>query len=35
MKFTCSQNSFLEVILTVQKAVSARTNMPILEGILI
>ena len=35
MKFTCSQNNFLEVILTVQKAVSTRTSMPILEGILI
>jgi DNA polymerase-3 subunit beta len=35
MKFTCSQNTFLEIILTVQKAVSTRTSMPILEGILI
>jgi DNA polymerase-3 subunit beta len=35
MKFTCPQNKFLEVIQTVQKAVSGRTSMPILEGILI
>jgi DNA polymerase-3 subunit beta len=35
MKFTCMQNNFLEVILTVQKAVSARSSTPILEGILI
>lgn len=35
MKFTCMQNNFLNVILTVQKAVSTRTNTPILEGILL
>lgn len=35
MKFTCSQNKFMEVVSTVQKAVSGRTSMPILEGILI
>jgi DNA polymerase-3 subunit beta len=35
MKFTCSQNKFMDVVSTVQKAVSGRTNMPILEGILI
>lgn len=35
MKFTCEQNKFLEVILTVQKAISGRTTMPIIEGILI
>ncbi|HCS72958.1 MAG TPA: DNA polymerase III subunit beta [Clostridiales bacterium] len=35
MKFTCSQKNFLEIILTVQKAVSTRSSMPILEGILI
>ena len=35
MKFTCSQNNFLEVILTVQKAVSSRSSTPLLEGILI
>lgn len=34
MKFTCSQNKFLEVIQTVQKAVPARSSTPILEGIL-
>lgn len=35
MNFTCDQKKFLEVILTVQKAVSGRTSKPILEGILI
>lgn len=35
MKFKCMQKNFLEVILTVQKAVSARSSTPILEGILI
>ena len=35
MKFTCSQKKFLESILTVQSAVSTRSNIPALEGILI
>ena len=35
MKFTCMQKKFLEAILTVQNAVSGRSSMPILEGILI
>ncbi len=35
MKFTCSQKNFLEAILTVQRAVSARSSSPLLEGILI
>ncbi len=35
MKFICSQKKFLESILTVQKAVSSKTTLPILEGIYI
>jgi len=35
MKFTCKRDSLLETINIVQKAVSAKTTMPILEGILI
>lgn len=35
MKFTSSKNSLLEGILTVQKAVTGKTTLPILEGILI
>ncbi len=35
MKFTCSQNNFLEAVLTVQKAVSARSSTLLLEGILL
>ena len=35
MKFNCSQKKFLEAVLTVQNAVSGRSSMPILEGILI
>ena len=33
MKFLCSQKKFLEGVLTVQKAVSSKTTLPILEGI--
>jgi DNA polymerase-3 subunit beta len=35
MKFTCKRDSLVEGINTVQKAVPAKTTMPILEGILI
>jgi len=35
MKFTCSQAAFLKAINTVAKAVSVRTTIPILKGILI
>ena len=35
MKFSCDKNSLNEVVSTVQKAVSARSNVPVLEGILI
>lgn len=35
MKFVCSRNDLLEGISTVQKAVTGKTTLPILEGILI
>lgn len=35
MKFVCSRDMFINSINTVQKAVSPRTTLPILEGILI
>jgi DNA polymerase-3 subunit beta len=35
MKFVCSQEKFLDAVTTVQKAVSTRSTIPILEGILI
>jgi DNA polymerase III sliding clamp (beta) subunit (PCNA family) len=34
MRFTCSRDQLLEGVLTVQKAISNRTTLPILEGIL-
>ncbi len=35
MKFSCYQNDLIEGIITVQKAVSSKTNMDILKGILL
>ncbi|HOB20569.1 MAG TPA: DNA polymerase III subunit beta [Candidatus Atribacteria bacterium] len=35
MKIKCNQNIFLSSVLTVQKAASARTTLPVLEGILV
>jgi DNA polymerase-3 subunit beta len=35
MRFTCSQKKLMESINTVQKAVSTRTTLPVLEGILL
>ena len=35
MKFTCSQAAFLRAVNTCSKAVSTRTTIPILKGILI
>jgi DNA polymerase-3 subunit beta len=35
MKFTCSQKKLLDAVNTVQKAVSTRTTLPALEGILL
>ena len=35
MKFTCSRDTLIGAINTVQKAVSSKTTLPILEGILI
>lgn len=34
MKFTCDKNLLIDAITNVQKAISTRTTMPILEGIL-
>ena len=33
MKFTCSQKKLAESINIVQRAISSRTTLPILEGI--
>lgn len=35
MKFTCSQASLLKSVNTVSKAVSTRTTLPILKGLLL
>lgn len=35
MKLTCSQSALAEAVTNVQRAVSSKTSLPVLEGILI
>ena len=35
MKFTCSQQTLTKALNTVSKAVSSRTTLPVLKGIMI